>query len=162
MTAKEILKNIETGLGDITELAQGANDKQYFLLVKDKGNVRNVIKYLFKDLVGRLNIMTGIEGRDHVEVLYHMSWDRVGLICTVKVFVDKPFPTVDTVSDIVIGSKWIEREIYELFDVKFKGHPELIPLLRSDTRPADYFPYQREVKDTHETIRMKEDRMKEK
>jgi len=162
MTKKEILKNIENNLGDKTSLGQGCKENQYFLLVRDKRDIKEVMRYLFKDLGARMNIMTGVDGRDSVEVLYHMSWDKVGLMVTVKAFAEKPFPSIDSVTDVIIGAKWIEREIYELFDVKFKGHPELIPLLRSDTRPADYFPFKREVKEKHPTIREKEKGTKEK
>jgi len=164
MTVKETIKNLETKFGSRIAVQKGANEKQYFVLLKDKGDNREVVKYLFKDLGARLNIMTGIDSRDFVEVLYHLTFDipKNGFIITVKALVDKPLPSIDTVCDIIVGAKWIEREIYELFNVKFKGHPELIPLLRSDTRPADYFPFQREVKDTHSSIRMTEKGTKEK
>jgi Ni,Fe-hydrogenase III component G len=164
MTVKETIKNLETKFGSRISIQKGANEKQYFVLLKDKNDNRDVVKYLFKDLGARLNTMTGIDNRDFVEVLYHLTFDipKNGYIITVKALVDKPLPSIDTVSDIIVGAKWIEREIYELFNVKFKGHPELIPLLRSDTRPADYFPFQREVKDTHASIRMTEKGTKEK
>jgi NADH:ubiquinone oxidoreductase subunit C len=151
MTAKDTIKKLEAKFGSRISIQKGANEKQYFVLLKDK-------------LGARLNIMTGIDGRDFIEVLYHLSFDIPwnGFIFTVKALVEKPLPNIDTVSDIITGAKWIEREIYELFNVKFKGHPELIPLLRSDTRPADYFPFQREVKETHVTIRDTEKGTKEK
>jgi NADH:ubiquinone oxidoreductase subunit C len=164
MTAKDIIKKLEAKFGSRISIQKGANEKQYFVLLKDKQDNRDVVKFFFKDLGARLNIMTGIDGRDFIEVLYHLSFDIPwnGFIFTVKALVEKPLPNIDTVSDIITGAKWIEREIYELFNVKFKGHPELIPLLRSDTRPADYFPFQREVKDTHVTIRDTEKGTKEK
>lgn len=164
MTVKDTIKKLETKFGSRIVAQKGASEKQYFVLLKDKHDNRDVVRYMFKDLGARLNIMTGIDGRDYVEVLYHFSFDIPGngFIVTVKALVEKPMPVIDTVSDIIVGAKWIEREIYELFDVKFKGHPELIPLLRSDTRPADYFPFQREVKDTHISIRDKEKGIKEK
>lgn len=164
MTVKDTIKNLETKFGSRISVQKGANEKQYFVLLKDKNDNREVVKYLFKDLGARLNTMTGIDGRDHLEILYHLTFDipKAGFIITVKALTEKPMPSIDTVSDIIIGAKWIEREIYELFNVKFKGHPELIPLLRSDTRPADYFPFQREVKDTHSSIRMTEKGTKEK
>lgn len=153
MTANEIINKLESKFGNKIKIEQGANDRQYFVLLKDKKDNRDVVRYFFIDLAARLNIITGIDARDYVEVLYHMSFDKEGLIFTVKALVDKPAPTIDSVTDFLIGAKWIEREIYELYEVKFKGHPELIPLLRSDTRPDDYFPFKREVKDTHVLIR---------
>lgn len=164
MTVKDTLSKLETKFGSRISVQKGANDNQYFVLLKDKNDNREVVKYLFKDLGARLNTITGIDGRDYLEILYHLTFDipKAGFIITIKALAEKPMPSIDTVSDIVTAAKWIEREIYELFNVKFKGHPELIPLLRSDTRPADYFPFQREVKDTHTSIRMTEKGTKEK
>jgi len=162
MTAEEIKKKVEQKLGRKVKVSRGALDKQYFILVHDSKDIKDVMKYVFSELGARLNTMTGIDARDYVEILYHMSFDKYGVIFTVKTRAMKPFPSIDSVSDIVTGAKWIEREVYELYDVKFKGHPELIPLLRSDTRPPDYFPFQREVKEDHLTIRMKDKGIKEK
>ncbi len=162
MTTKDVIKKLENKFGDKVSISKGAKDTQYFVLVKDQNDNQEVVVYMFKELGARLNIMTGIDARDHVEILYHLSFDKYNMIFTVKALAKKPFPSINSVSDDIPGAKWIEREIYELYDVKFKGHPELIPLLRSDTRPADYFPFQREVKDTHPTIRMKENGIKEK
>lgn len=162
MTTKEVKKKIEEKFGDKVQIQQGSSEKQYFVLVNDKSDIKDVVRYVFKDLGARMNIVTGIDQRDHIELIYHFSFDKFGFIFHIKALVEKPFPAIDSITEVVPGAKWIEREIYELYDIKFKGHPELIPLLRSDNRPADYFPFQREVKETHPTIRMKEKEMKEK
>lgn len=39
---------------------------------------------------------------------------------------------VDTVSDIYKGANWHEREVYDLFGIKFKNHPDLRRILTSD------------------------------
>ena len=121
MTGKEIKKKLEDKFGDRISVEQGAIDKQFFILVKDIRDNRDVVRYLFKELEARMNIMTGIDSRNGVEILYHMSFDKYNCIFTVKVLAEKPFPSVDSITDIVPGAKWIEREIYELYDVKFKG-----------------------------------------
>jgi NADH-quinone oxidoreductase subunit C len=74
-----------------------------------------------------------------------------------KSFAEKPNPALDSISNIIPGAKWIEREIYEMYEVAFRGHPDLRPVLRADTRPADYYPAKREVKETHETPRRRDD-----
>jgi NADH-quinone oxidoreductase subunit C len=158
---KEILAKVQDKFKDIAVLEEGARN-QYYLLLKDSKDNKEVVRFLFKDLGARMNIITGIDARDYIELLYHMSFDKAGILITVKALAYKPLPAIDSITDIIVAAKWIEREIYELYNIKFKGHPELIPLLRSDTRPADYFPFRREVKDTHPTIRMKEKNIKEK
>ena len=128
MTAEEIKKKVEQKLGSKVEVSRGALDKQYFILVYDSKDIKDVTKYVFSELGARLNTMTGIDARDYVEILYHMSFDKYGLVFTLKTRAMKPFPSIDSVSDIITGAKWIEREIYELYDVKFKGHPDFLKL----------------------------------
>jgi len=47
----------------------------------------------------------------------------------VKAKLDKDNPEVVTISDIWQAANWYEREAYELFGIKFKGHPDMRPLL---------------------------------
>ena len=47
--------------------------------------------------------------------------------------------------------------MFEMYEVNFRNHPDLRPVLRADTRPADFYPAKREVKDSHETVRERDD-----
>jgi len=39
---------------------------------------------------------------------------------------------IDTVSDIWHSAEWLEREVWDLFGIKFKGHPNLKRILMPD------------------------------
>ena len=39
---------------------------------------------------------------------------------------------IDTVSDIWYSAEWLEREVWDLFGIKFKGHPNLKRILMPD------------------------------
>lgn len=43
----------------------------------------------------------------------------------VKCFVDDPAPSVPSVTPIWPGANWLEREVFDLFGVRFEGHPDL-------------------------------------
>lgn len=49
-----------------------------------------------------------------------------------KVRVSGEDPTVDSVSGVYLGANWGERECYDMFGVKFRGHPELKRILMYD------------------------------
>jgi NADH-quinone oxidoreductase subunit C len=43
----------------------------------------------------------------------------------VRVFVDDPEPTVRSVVSLWEGANWLEREVWDLFGIRFAGHPDL-------------------------------------
>jgi len=43
----------------------------------------------------------------------------------VKVFVNDPDPEVPSVTSIWKGAEWPEREVFDLFGIRFAGHPDL-------------------------------------
>jgi NADH-quinone oxidoreductase subunit C len=44
---------------------------------------------------------------------------------TVRVFVDDPEPTVPSVVSLWEAANWLEREVWDLFGIRFEGHPDL-------------------------------------
>jgi NADH-quinone oxidoreductase subunit C len=44
---------------------------------------------------------------------------------TVRVFADDPDPTVKSVVPLWEGADWLEREVWDLFGIRFAGHPDL-------------------------------------
>jgi NADH-quinone oxidoreductase subunit C len=53
---------------------------------------------------------------------------------TVRVFVDDPEPTVPSVTSLWEGANWFEREVWDMFGIRFSGHPDLRRILL----PEDY------------------------
>jgi NADH-quinone oxidoreductase subunit C len=44
---------------------------------------------------------------------------------TIRVFVDDPDPTVRSVVPLWEGANWLEREVWDMFGIRFAGHPDL-------------------------------------
>jgi NADH-quinone oxidoreductase subunit C len=51
---------------------------------------------------------------------------------TVRVFVDDPDPTVRSVVPLWAGANWLEREVWDMFGIRFTGHPDLRRLMMPD------------------------------
>ena len=78
----------------------------------------------FLDFVGGVD--RGEEGFDVVVQLY--STRRHHQV-RVKLAADGEDPVVPTISDLYPGANWHERETWELFGIRFDGHPQLVKLL---------------------------------
>ncbi|NBW95903.1 MAG: NADH-quinone oxidoreductase subunit C [Planctomycetia bacterium] len=55
---------------------------------------------------------------------------------TVRVFADDPDPTVPSVTSIWRAADWLEREVWDLFGVRFEGHPDLRRLVMPEVFTA--------------------------
>jgi NADH-quinone oxidoreductase subunit C len=66
---------------------------------------------------------------------YRAATDRFGLVyllanaetnerITVRTFVNDPEPAVSSVVGLWEGANWLEREVWDLFGIRFRGHPD--------------------------------------
>jgi len=93
----------------------------YFVVSNE--NLKEIARYLFVTLGCRLSTATAQE-------TYHVSHDASGCYyCPRVVLTDKKNPKVNTITDIVTGALWIEREIFDLWGIEFSGHPRMEQLL---------------------------------
>ncbi len=66
-------------------------------------------------------------------VVYHlMSFERNSDV-RIKVALQGEYPSVKTVTNVWANANWYEREVYDMFGIKFEGHPHLRRILMPDT-----------------------------
>jgi NADH-quinone oxidoreductase subunit C len=63
------------------------------------------------------------------EVVYHLKSIFRRYRLRIKVRVPEGDPSVDSLVSLWKGANWYERECHEFYGIKFKGHPDLRPLL---------------------------------
>jgi len=72
--------------------------------------------------VHHLSTITGQDTGDTIELLYHF-WHEGGL--TLRTRLPREAPRIATLTDIIPGAAFYEREIWEMLGVEFEGHPDL-------------------------------------
>jgi len=103
------------------------------------------IANFFKELNFRFAIASGVDTPSGIEILYHFSDDKSGKIITLRTLIkDKKDPKIQSITPIIKGAEWIEREIWELLGVNFVGHPNLKHLLLKDDWPEGKYPLRKE------------------
>ena len=63
------------------------------------------------------------------ELVYHLYSLNLNHRLRVKVGVSEEDPTVDSLTPLWHGANWLEREAWDLFGVRFLGHPDLRRIL---------------------------------
>ncbi len=51
---------------------------------------------------------------------------------TIRVLLDEPDPVVASVVPLWEGANWLEREVWDMFGIRFDGHPDLRRILMPD------------------------------
>ena len=59
------------------------------------------------------------------EVVYHFLSLKNRFRVRVKVPVGEPDPELDSLVSLWPSANWYEREVYDMFGIKFQGHPDL-------------------------------------
>ena len=102
---------------------------RFYFEVED-GKLLEVVEHLFNEMGCRLSTASAMEVPRGVEVLYFFSLDRTGeYFCPRILMTDREHPEMNSISPLVRGAEWIEREMSEYWGITFRGHPRPEPLL---------------------------------
>jgi len=84
----------------------------------------------------RLADLTAVDhgGNGRFEVVYRLHSPGLNERLRVHVPVPEEEPIIDSVVSLWPGANWLEREVFDLFGIRFRGHPDLRRILL----PADF------------------------
>jgi NADH-quinone oxidoreductase subunit C len=143
---QEELKNRLSEIKDKLINIEETTERRIYLSCEAE-NAYAVNKFLFEELSLRFAIITGIDADDCFEVLYHYANDESGCFVTVKAFVrDRDKPAIESITPLVPGAEWIEREVHDILGIDFPNHPNLRRLILADDWPEGVYPLRKEVK----------------
>lgn len=105
-------------------------------VIVSMAKAHEIIAWLFADPSQRyeyLSDVTAVEFRDHalpIEVIWHLRSLTHRRFLRVKALIEQGQPLVaPSVVDIYKGADWLERECYDMFGIRFAGHPDLRRIL---------------------------------
>jgi NADH-quinone oxidoreductase subunit C len=103
-----------------------------------KEDIKKVIHYL-RDSSLEINFLTDICGIHYPEfpdkeigVVYHLHNMVANFRIRLKVFMSRENIEVDSLTELYAGANWMERETFDFYGIKFKGHPDLRAILNME------------------------------
>ncbi|WP_312076597.1 NADH-quinone oxidoreductase subunit C [Chryseobacterium sp.] len=103
-----------------------------------KEDIKKIIHYL-RDSSLEINFLTDICGIHYPEfpekeigVVYHLHNMMTNFRIRLKIFMTREDIEVDSLVELYAGANWMERETYDFYGIKFKGHPDLRPILNME------------------------------
>ncbi len=146
MTFLEIKEQLQHQFGHDVIQAVETNLQPYIIIPVDL--LHNCCTFLYRDENMYFDFLSCITGVDNgpdigtMEVIYQLYSIPYHHGLMLKVIVQRnqsnePLPEVPTISSLWATANWLEREVYDLFGIVFKEHPDLRRILL----PADWQGY---------------------
>jgi len=146
-TFQDIKEAIQTQFG--TQVVVSENTAlQQPQLVLSKESIKNVCLFLrddnrfFFDQLSCLSALDNGPVKNTIEIIYHLYSIPFNLFFILKVEVERgdgkeDLPEVPSIVDVWRTADWHEREAFDMYGIKFSGHPDLRRILL----PADWEGY---------------------
>lgn len=96
-----------------------------------KDDLKKVVHHLKDSSLG-FTYLTDICGIHHPEmpekeigVIYHLHNMVQNFRIRLKTYMPAENPEIASLTDLFVGANWMERETFDFYGIKFKGHPDL-------------------------------------
>ena len=103
-----------------------------------KEEIKKVIHHM-KDSTLQIDFLTDICGvhypdfpEKELAVVYHLQDMRTSYRVRLKAYSPKENAEYDSLTDLYSAANWMERETYEFYGMKFRGHPDLRVILNME------------------------------
>lgn len=106
---------------EILEETKGKDGRRVLKVAKE--NLLELLKELKEQGFVHLSLITGVDRRDYLEVVYHLHSFKDNTYVVIKVeTVDGVVPSATSLFN---SANWDEREQYDMLGIVFEGHPNL-------------------------------------
>lgn len=106
---------------EILEETTGKDGRRILKVAKE--NLVELMKELKAQGFVHLSLITGVDRKDRLEVVYHLhNLDRNEYVAVKTETLDERVPSI---ASIYSSANWDEREQYDLMGIVFEGHPNL-------------------------------------
>lgn len=124
-------------------------DYDFPVFIVAKSSIHDVLAFLKTDRELHFHFLTtlcGIHFPDNIGQEFALMYQLHNMVANkrirVKTFMPEKDLEVPTATDLWAGANWMERETFDFYGVRFKGHPDLRRILNMDE--MNYHPLRKE------------------
>ncbi|MDQ2731050.1 MAG: NADH-quinone oxidoreductase subunit C [Armatimonadota bacterium] len=133
-----LLKRLREGLpllqGTTLQEARGMSE----ILLQDSNSIFEACRFLKQSADLAFDLLLDIVGIDYWDVeprygvVYNLHSVSTNRRIYLKVLVSSGDAQLPTLTSLWSGANWMEREVYDMFGIRFMGHPDLRKILTPD------------------------------
>jgi NADH-quinone oxidoreductase subunit C len=121
---------------DNTAITGGKFDRGELTIEIAPGKIVDICRYLkYDEKFVRLSTVTAVDRypvEPRFEVVYHLHSLQRNERLRLKCRVTGEKPQIDSVTPVWRSADWYEREVFDLFGIRFNGHPDLRRIMLPD------------------------------
>lgn len=137
------LERIKEEFGTKIKNVMMHGEKRVYIEI-NKDDLTDFVKFVFSLPGVRFATISGVDNLDNMELIYHFSFDPEDVMISLRTFIDRKNPEIESIAPIIKGASNIEREIYELLGIKFLNHPCLKRFLIQEL-PEGIYPLRKDA-----------------
>lgn len=144
MKHDQVIEKLESKFGD--NLQETVRFRDELTVIVHSNVIREMVSFLKSDPDLTFNFLSDLTAVDNLavdnleeprfEVVYHLLSFANNTRLRVKVRVSAGDPKIDSITPVFKGANWFEREVFDMFGIKFEGHPDLRRILNPETFPG--------------------------
>lgn len=118
-----LIQKSEISLGDAVVVIQSKGARDFFQLLKLDSELE------FRFLVDITAVDWLDKKSDRFELVYHLLSHRHLHRLRVKIAISEDSPVAESVTSVWSAANFLEREVWDMYGIKFEGHPNLTRIL---------------------------------
>jgi NADH-quinone oxidoreductase subunit C len=120
---RDAVRQTHAHRGDATALVDAARIERVLRFLRDE---------LDFDMLTDLTAVDYLGEKPRFEVVYHLYSTRANQRVRIKARVGEDAPEIASATALFASADWMEREVYDLYGIRFAGHPDLRRILLYD------------------------------
>ncbi|MBM4241005.1 MAG: hypothetical protein FJ150_05025 [Euryarchaeota archaeon] len=142
MDENQLIEDLEEELGRALLEHYIQRKRRVFIRINKDAN-RKMARLIKEKYNGFICVMTSVDAGDDLELVYHFAIEgeegrQINLNVTVST--PKNIPEIKTITDIIPGSAYPEREAQDMVGLKIIGLPDPSRLFLADDWPEGVYP----------------------